>query len=175
MNEIINWCNNNTGFLTGILSLIGLIISTIAVIVSIRTARLPYKKKLKLSSSIDMEFSKNIVTGEVSSGIRGVSVNVVNCGSRNVNITYLGIAIKNKNVEPTMQKLTKIRDTITGTGLISPAEVKTEEFKKKDLLYSLSNMCDREAELFICAKDTEGNEYLEKLGTVGKMIDNLLK
>ena len=47
--NIIRWCNENNGFLTAILSLIGLVLSVTAIVVSIRTARLPYKKKLMLS------------------------------------------------------------------------------------------------------------------------------
>lgn len=48
--NIIRWCNENNGFLTAILSLIGLVLSVTAIVVSIRTARLPYKKKLMLGS-----------------------------------------------------------------------------------------------------------------------------
>ena len=50
--NIIQWCNENTGFLTAILSLIGLVLSVTAIVVSIRTARLPYKKKLMLPLTI---------------------------------------------------------------------------------------------------------------------------
>lgn len=50
--NIIRWCNENNGFLTAILSLIGLVLSVTAIVVSIRTARLPYKKKLMLGSYV---------------------------------------------------------------------------------------------------------------------------
>ena len=40
MELIINWCNDNNGFITAILSAIGLLLSVIAIVVSIRTARL---------------------------------------------------------------------------------------------------------------------------------------
>lgn len=49
--NIIRWCNENNGFLTAILSLIGLVLSVTAIVVSIRTARLPYKKKLMLAAN----------------------------------------------------------------------------------------------------------------------------
>lgn len=175
MANIINWCNLNNGFLTAILSLVGLLISTVAIIVSINTARLPYKKNLKLSSSLDIEFSKNIITGEVSTKTRGISVNAANIGSRNVNITYLGIAIKGKSSKKATKKMTKIKDDVTGIGLISPTEVKTEEFKKVDLLNCLSTMCDKHDRIFLYAHDTEGQEYFAKSGTVEKMIENLSK
>lgn len=45
--NFVQWCNGDNGFLTAILSLIGLIFSA-AIVVSIRTARLPYKKRIIL-------------------------------------------------------------------------------------------------------------------------------
>ena len=48
MNEIINWCNNNDGFIMAILAFLSLLLSAVAIIVSIKTARMPYKKGLKL-------------------------------------------------------------------------------------------------------------------------------
>ena len=50
--EIITWCNSNNGFATILLSALTLLVSIIAIIVSIRTARLPYKKKLIVSGGI---------------------------------------------------------------------------------------------------------------------------
>ena len=47
--EIINWCNSNNGFATILLSALTLLVSIIAIIVSIHAARLPYKKKLIVS------------------------------------------------------------------------------------------------------------------------------
>lgn len=44
MENLINWCNNNEGFATITLSFFTFIVSVIAIIVSINTARLPYKK-----------------------------------------------------------------------------------------------------------------------------------
>ena len=56
--NIIQWCNENNGFLTAILSLIGLVLSVTAIVVSIRTARLPYKKKLMLGSYMSANLRK---------------------------------------------------------------------------------------------------------------------
>ena len=53
--NIIQWCNENNGFLTAILSLIGLVLSVPAIVVSLRTARLPYKKKLMLGSYMSFD------------------------------------------------------------------------------------------------------------------------
>ena len=172
MTEIINWCNLNNGFLTAVLSVIGLLLSVLAIIVSIKTARLPYKKKIKLSSSIDIAFSKNMLTGETTSEIVGVSVNASNVGSRNINITYLGIMVKDKTLGKNPQKMTKIKDEITGTGILSPTEVKTEAFKKTDLIYHLSKL-KHKAKLSICVQDSEGTEYKKKMGTAENLLKSL--
>ena len=174
MELIINWCNENNGFITAILSAIGLLLSVIAIVVSIRTARLPYKKKLKLTSSVDVAFSKNTITGEVISNIMGISVNAANIGSRNVSITYLGICIKDKKSNRNKQKMAKVRDEITGTGMIAPAEIKTELYKKDDLLYSLSSLSG-DAQIYLYAKDTEGTEYFKSAGNAKNMLMNLEK
>lgn len=69
--NIIRWCNENNGFLTAILSLIGLVLSVTAIVVSIRTARLPYKKKLMLA----------FLSPEVNSGNKNSRPHMVCCQS----------------------------------------------------------------------------------------------
>ena len=172
MELIINWCNDNNGFINAIMSATGLLLSVIAIAVSIRTARLPYKKKLKLTSSVDVTFSKNTISGKVISDIMGISVNAANIGSRNVSITYLGISVEDKKSNRDKQKITKIKDEITGTGMIAPAEIKTEFYKKNDLLYSLS-LLNENAKIYLCAKDTEGREYFKSIGSAKNMKINL--
>ncbi len=174
MEIIINWCNGNNGFITAILSVIGLLLSVIAIVVSIRTARLPFKKKIKLTSSVNLDFSKKNITGEVLSNIMGISVNAANTGSRNVFITYLGLYVKDKKSNCDKQKMTKIKDEITGTGMIAPAEIKTELYKKDDLLYSLSLLSEN-ARIYLYARDTEGTEYFKSVGNAKNMIKNLEK
>jgi hypothetical protein len=91
--NIIQWCNENNGFLTAILSLIGLVLSVTAIVVSVRTARLPYKKKLMLGSYISLGASMIPGVG-AETQILGMSASATNIGNRTVNITYWGYAIK---------------------------------------------------------------------------------
>lgn len=91
--NIIRWCNENNGFLTAILSLIGLVLSVTAIVVSIRTARLPYKKKLMLGSYMSVGASMIPGVG-AETQILGMSASATNVGNRTINITYLGYAIK---------------------------------------------------------------------------------
>lgn len=172
MTCIIDWCNMNNGFLTAVLSLVGLIISTIAVIVSIKTARLPYKKKILLSCSTDIGCFADPASGQASSEIVGISVNATNVGSRNVNITYLGISVKDKSLHGGQNKMTKLRDEITGTGMISPTEVKTEFFKKIDLVYALAKLGNH-ARVYLYARDSEGREYSKKIGRANGIVKTL--
>lgn len=169
---IIEWCNENNGFFTGVLSTLTLIVSIIAIAVSIHTAKLPYKKKIRLSSSLDVMFFKNPITGETGSQIIGLSINAANLGSRNVNISYLGMIVKDKTLHNGREKLAKIKDDITGTGLIAPTEVKTEMFKKMDLVFALSKR-DKRTKIYLYACDTEGKEYYENAGYAYKLIKKL--
>lgn len=171
---IIKWCNLNSGFLTGVFSMLTLVVSVIAIVVSIHTAKLPYKKRIKLSSSIDIAFFQNPATGEADSQVIGFSVNAANVGSRNVNITYLGISIKDESLHNGQEKMTKIRDEITGTGIIAPTEVKTEMFKNTDLIRALSKLSNK-ARVYLYARDTEGKEYLEKAGEAHQLLEQLLR
>ncbi len=50
LSDVIQWCNENVGFATIVLSGLTLLVSIIAVIVSLRTARLPYKKLLTIEA-----------------------------------------------------------------------------------------------------------------------------
>lgn len=172
MAHIIGWCNNNSGFVTAIFSAVGLLLSVIAIVVSIQTARLPYKKRLKLSSTVDIAFTKNVVTGEVVSETVGLSINAANTGMRDINITYLGISVKDKISPDGEKRINKIDGSITGIGLLSPAGVKTELYSKKDMLYCL-NLASKKAKVFVYVLDSEGKSYHRKLGYAENLIRTL--
>ena len=84
MEEIIKWCNENNGFLTGLLSLLTVIVSIIAIVVSIKTARMPYKKSIVLTSTTNFLIGQNNFSGQVVSQFSGVSINAANVGNRNI-------------------------------------------------------------------------------------------
>lgn len=163
MKDIIDWCNTNNGFLTGILSIVGLLLSTIAIVVSIRTARLPYRKKIKLGSSALFG-----VTGSMlSPGVIGFEASATNIGNRPVSMTYIGYAIKSKGK---FKKIYPINRDFDCKAMLEPSEYKGVQFMANELLQSFSKI-DRNTKLYVYASDSEGKEYLRKAGTVGKMID----
>lgn len=89
LDEIIKWCNDNSGFAQIILSLITILISFLAIIISIITARLPYKKKILLTcgSYIGIGYDDD-----------GIHVTVTNIGNRNVCIKNIGIILDKKMI-----------------------------------------------------------------------------
>ncbi len=84
MNNIIEWCNLNSGFIQSVLAILTLITSIIAIVVSIRTANLPYKKKIVLTCG------SYIGVGFIDDGIH---VTCINCGNRTFHIKKLGLFI----------------------------------------------------------------------------------
>ncbi len=82
--EVIQWCNDNAGFATIVLSALTLLVSIIAIIVSIRTARLPYKKLIKI------EAGSYLTTG----GASGLHVTAINCGNMDFTISSMGFIAK---------------------------------------------------------------------------------
>ena len=168
MIECVNWCNDNNGFITAVLSVIGLFLSFIAIVVSVRTARLPYRKKIKLSFSTDVELSYDPETGKSDSRVVGMSVNAANVGFRNICITYLGIGIKNSWWSCDMQKLGKVKGKITGTGMVEPTQLKTESFGRLDLAAILPQF-EKKAKAYVLLQDTEGKEYKKKITKVKEL------
>lgn len=57
---------------------------------------------------------------------------------------------------------------------LNPSEMAETQFYKDELLKCFSKE-NRKTKLFVYAKDTEGAEHKRKAGSVGKLIDNLLK
>lgn len=170
MQDIIQWCNDNNGFLTAILSAVGLFLSTIAIVVSIKTARLPFKKKIVISTTTNIWFGTNPISNKVNSGVQGISVNVVNKGFRDINITYLGILIKNNHNK---QKLYKTQESMDGYGVLHPTEIHTNTFSKDDILKSFSNYFNNNARVYAYSEDSEGNHYSKYLGTAKRISQNI--
>lgn len=168
MESIIRWCNENGGFLSGVLSLLTLIVSIIAVVVSIKTARLPYTKRLILSSDITILFGTNNLTGQPISKFAGITVNATNIGNRNVNLNFLGFAIRHGLKLQKMQ--TKDRE-LGGKGILEPTAVSTIEYTEKELL-GFRDLKPR-TKVYCCAMDTEGTTYLKYYGRAGKMSKTL--
>ena len=166
--DIIEWCNTNNGFLTGVLSLLTLIVSIIAVVISVRTARMPYKKKLKITSGINVIATK-LATGQVFTEFKGIAVNAANVGNRNVNISFLGFAVRVPGKE--IQTMQSVERDLGGKGILAPTEVVTVEYTAKEI--QVFGSLPPKAKVYSCAMDSEGKMYLKYYGRAGKMSETL--
>jgi len=150
MTCFIQWCNDNSGFLSALLSIIGLIMSMIAIIVSIKTARLPYKKKLLLNSTLSVGASiRPGLSAETS--IIGITAAAINVGNRSISLTYLGYAVKK---DGKFNKLYPFSRDFDCTASLSPSEMKEVLFYTDELLKCFSRE-KPEMRLYVYAKDTE--------------------
>ncbi|HJH93688.1 MAG TPA: hypothetical protein OIM05_12065 [Oscillospiraceae bacterium] len=163
MQDIINWCNNNEGFTNIFLSVVGTILSVIAIIVSIKTARLPYKRKIKITVGTNLQFAVGF--SKVCSSVAGISINVLNLGNRDVNIIYLGYVIK---VDGRYQKAIKISDEMKEIGILHPIEVRCNSYSSTDIISSFSKI-NPKTKVYAYAEDSEGHIYKKYIGRAGKI------
>lgn len=151
--EIIKWCNENTGFATIILSVLTLIVSIIAIFVSISTARLPYKKKLLVERG---SFISN-------TGI-GFHVTATNVGNRQVKISSIGFKVKSVVYINT----TTIHESQI---VLNQGETTSQYYNIQDFKRALSKMgISNFTKIYAYVKDTEGTEYKKYFERVGKVM-----
>lgn len=84
--NFIEWCNNNEGFATILLSTLTLIVSIIAIVVSIKTSKLPYKKKINI----------NIVYNELDGNLYSCQLYIINTGNRTIGVTNVCLEYDNQ-------------------------------------------------------------------------------
>lgn len=151
--NLIQWCTANNAFINLILSLSTIIISIIAIIVSLTTARLPYKKKIKLSCGIAYNGASWMI-----------SINAVNIGNRAVKIEMIGLLINSKQL---FDKGTIGSNQIT----LNPAAITTHYINCGDLQHICGGIA-KETIVYAYVTDSEGKTYKEKTGTVADLIRN---
>lgn len=167
MQDLIDWCNDNAGFANILLSIVGIALSVIAIIVSIRTARLPYKRKIKITVSTNLQFA--IGLSRVSSSVAGISINVLNLGNRDVNICYLGYVIKEGKK---LQKAFDLETEMTGSGILHPTEIHSNTYSASNIIKSFSKM-NTETKVYAYAEDSEGHHYKKYIGRAVDIAKNM--
>ena len=148
LEKIIYWCNINTGFATILLSTLTLIVSIVAIFVSINTARLPYKKKLLLVSG-------SFISG---SGI-GIHITVTNIGNRPIRIATIGFKIKSKvYIQPRTLSESQI--------MLNQGETTSQYFVLEDFTsVSIPKEVDDFARVYAYVEDSEGKKYKKYVST----------
>lgn len=87
MSDFIKWCNDNQGFLSAILTFMSILLSVIAVCVSVIVAKLPFKKKIAVASFTNFGIG-------INEHVQFFSVEATNIGNRVIKVKYVGIAYK---------------------------------------------------------------------------------
>ena len=148
MDYIIEWCNQNNGFLTAVLSMLTLIVSVIAVVVAIKAARLPYKKKVLVKAG--QFFSEQDY---------GIHVTATNVGNRDLVVAVVCLEIGDQtclNPRTFMESKVKLKCGET-----------TSQYYTCDMLRNALNKIENESlKVYGVVKDSEGKEYNTKIGTV---------
>lgn len=145
----VEWCNNNQGFITAIFSLLSLLISTTAIVISILTSKLPYKKAVRVSSG------SYFGVGEGMENQQGVYVNVLNVGNVPINIVEVGLLLGKKYCINT--------NTIAeARGVLKQMESFEQSFPSMGLKETFKGKNGR---VYAFAKDAEGHIYKKYLCT----------
>lgn len=153
MSDFIEWCNNNVGFVSIVLSSLTVFLSIIAIVVSIRTARLPYKKKVKVSSG-----------SYISSQSLGYYVTATNIGNRKIKIENIGLRCGGK-------VLINAKTIMESRIFLDAGDTTTQYFELGDLKKRLVTAgVNSKLTLKAFAEDTEGKIYQKGLLSVRKLL-----
>lgn len=166
---MIQWCDNNEGFVSALLTIFALILSIIAIVVSLKTARLPYKKKLKLYSNTKYAVLEGYHGGVSLAGM-SLTAGAVNLGNRQINIEYLGFGIY---IEGRLKKLTPLGRNIDCRGILECTEMREVDFTVQELLAASDTLNNKL--IYIFAIDSEGTIYKKKLGHYENLMRTLTK
>ena len=145
MAQIVEWCNENVGFATVILSVLTLLVSIIAIVVSIRTARLPFKKAIRIEAG--SYFTTDNETG--------LQVTVINCGNMDFSISNMGFIAENK------QLMINTRSQNTYPVRIKNGEQVSEYFNGN--VPEIQRLQSSNKRIFAYVKDTEGKLYKKRM------------
>ncbi len=146
MNNIIMWCNQNQGFVSAILSLVTILLSAIAIIISVIVAKIPFRKK------VVVECGNTISVNEI-----GYHVTAVNIGNRNVKIRTIGFFVVDKVIinTNTLEQSAKV---------LLPTEESSQYFSKIQMDKAISVYRKYpNKKVYGCVIDSEGKKYLKYL------------
>lgn len=144
LSNMIQWCNDNVGFATIVLSALTLLVSIIAIFVSIRTARLPYKKLIKIEAGSYF----------TTDGASRLHVTAINCGNMDFTISSMGFVAEDNKLMINMHSPNQYPFRLKNGEQIS--EYFTDEAPAIQSLKS-------NPKIFAYVKDSEGKIYRKKM------------
>lgn len=150
---MIAWFNQNVGFVSALLSFFTIVLSVVAIVVSIRTAKLPYKKAMMV-----------LAGNEISGMGDGIYVTAINTGNRPIKISMIGLMIAGK------QYFTY--DQIAANQIIIHTGETTEHHMLlSELRQVLPQTVLPEENVYAYVKDAEGCIYKKWIGIVRDIYD----
>lgn len=148
MSDFIEWCNLNQGFVSAILALASITLSVIAILASIRVAKLPFRKKISVAFYINIGVGAN-------AGIQFYSIEATNIGNRVIKVNFVGIGYKEGR--RWMKCYNKLNP--------NPSNIMLDINETVDTQYSISDvnqlMSNRTA--YAIAVDIEGKVYKRRI------------
>lgn len=139
----VEWCNENQGFLSAIFSLLSLLLSTIAIGISITTAKRPYKKAMRISAG------SYFGVGSGMEKEQGIYVNALNIGNVPINVVDVGL-MHGTNYCINVDTISKVR------GVLKQMEDVEQSFSRQDLR---KTFIEKKGKVYAFAKDAEGHIY----------------
>lgn len=158
ISRFIQWCNSNAGFTDAMLSFLTIIISSIAIWVSVKTAKLPFKKKLSITHGVYL----------LDNYYQLVAI-ITNSGMRDVYLSYAYIDTDNgltKDIPQQAAICLKPGETFLGT-IVLPG------LRLENLLEEYPDLSD--SMLYVYVKETTGEEIVKRIGTIKESIDSIKK
>lgn len=154
----IQWCNTNAGFMDALLSFLTIVISSIAIFVSVKTAKLPFKKKLTVTHGVYLYDNRYQLLAIIT-----------NSGMRDVYLSYAYIDTDNGLTKDIPQQAVihlKPGETFLGTIVIP-------DIPLEDLLEEYPDLSDSVLSVYV--KETTGEEIVKRIGTIKEAIDSIKK
>lgn len=135
----IDWCNNNEGFATILLAILTLIVSIIAIIVSIKTAKLPFRKKIDIQVFFE-ELNENKYLCNIS---------VINTGNRMIGILDIYLKCKNLNLNEIYEKnVLRYIQPSTITNYKLKFEVFDDDIEREDIIEIVITDTEKDEHIF---------------------------
>ena len=144
--NIIEWCNSNEGFINALLAIASLLLSFIAIVVSVQAIRLQYRKKLRI------ECGSFYGLGDLK-GKKGIHITVTNIS--NVTITIKEISLKGTS----SQRVLDLLDPQSEIDL-SPGKTEVKYFEENQLKQCIQQL---KLPIYAYAMDTSGKIYKKRI------------
>lgn len=143
--DLVKWCNENQGFVTAIFSFSTVLISVVAISLSINVARFQTKKKLRFKGYF-----------ELNDEIFNIYAIITNVGNRNINIIAINIHRLKDNLHIGLGNCEKEKS------MLSPQSTLEVVINIFDSDIDKDGQIDINKLIYFVCYDSEGKKYIGK-------------